>query len=416
MVVSFSFFISFIILLYTWIKFKDVASPPLILAGVWFVMYLILMLNYKDIDNTNFYYSSFVIGLICFIIGFSLMTYNKDIKSKFKSEKKRSNLVFNSVVMKLILMLEIVLTLIYIHNMRSLFSRFFVDNFWHTLSYAKSTGNFTEGIITEYSRNFTIALSIVSSIVYFTNSNKLNREYFLFTTAIALFFSITAGNRGIIFMLIIAITIANIYVNNYSSKKVFLIFAITIMLVMVIFIKMAFMKYTSLKDMPIFEFIALQFKVYFSTSLIAFVQWISTSPLYEYGRNTFRFIFAVLSKLGYDVNVADTVQEFTQVGDNYTNVYTVLHYYAKDFGLIYAFIIEYILGIIYGKLYNNSALTKKINLFSIAMISILYFPLVGQFFDDMYFSRLSTWIQYIFWFGLFCKTPFLIRERKENSE
>lgn len=407
--------LTFIMLLFTWIKFKDVASPPFILSGVWFIMYIILMLNYNEIDNLNFYYSSFAVGLTFFVLGFSLVTYNKKTKIKCAFEKKISEFSYNYLTIKVILIFEIIVAVIYMYSIKGILSTNFVDNIWNTLVYAKSSGDFNESILIKYSRNFTIAVSIFTSMIYFSNSNKRNRRYFILTTIIALAFSITAGNRSVIFMIIISITIANIYINNYSNKIIALVLTTIAIIVLGIFIRMAFVKYTYLKDMPTLEFISLQFRVYFSTSLIAFVQWISMSPLHENGSNTFRFIFAIMNAVGYNVNVVDTVQEFTRVGENNTNVYTVLYYYAKDFGIAFSFLMQFIFGVIYGKLYANAVLMKSKNLFSIAMISVLYFPLIGQFFDDMYLSRLSSWIQYIFWFWLFCKTSFLVKEKKTNN-
>lgn len=157
-----------------------------------------------------------------------------------------------------------------------------------------------------------------------------------------------------------------------------------------------------------------QIRVYFSTSTIAFVEWIKTFNNYFYGINTFRFFVAVLSSIGYDIEVPSVVQEFIWVYGDITNVYTVLHYYAKDFGLVYALIIQLILGMIHGFFYEKSILYRGINPFFIAVQSLLYFPLINQFFDDKYFSILSTWIQLLFWIWLFTRRGFIITDRNKT--
>ena len=146
---------------------------------------------------------------------------------------------------------------------------------------------------------------------------------------------------------------------------------------------------------------------YFSSSTVAFVEYMKSPKDYLYGANTFRFFIAILKSIGFNVNVPELIQEEIQFYGDKTNVYTVLHYYVRDFGIIYAFFIQFVLGIFYGVLYKKAILKGTFSPFYIAVLSIFFFPLINQFFDDKYFSILSSWLQMIFWIWFFTSKSFL---------
>lgn len=401
-----------IILLFTWLKTKNIIAPPFILSAIWLFMYIILLFRRKTIDLNNVYFSSFFIGLLFFVIGFSFAILNKNKRNcNTNSQRNSCNLKFNQFSIKMVIFVEIILFLVLLIKVFNYLSFNFSFNVWQSLRIGRDTGTYNEGFIIEYSRNAVVAFSIVCSLMYFNNQNNQNKKYFFISLIIASLFVFTAGNRGAMFMLILAIFFGNIIINNYSNKKVMLILSVLVLILLVIFIIFAFYKYVYADTSNVWQFIFLQLRIYFSTSTIAFVNWIESSHDYLYGANTFRFFSAILNAIAYDIEVVNTVQDFINVFGDRTNVYTILHYYASDFGLIYAFIIQFILGMIHGFLYKKSVLSKKINLFYIALQSIFYFPLINQFFDDKYFSILSTWIQYIFWFWLFTRKRFVIYEQ-----
>lgn len=114
------------------------------------------------------------------------------------------------------------------------------------------------------------------------------------------------------------------------------------------------------------------------------------------GEMVFRTIFAVLSKIGFDVQVIDLIQPWadTKLGGN---VYTVFMPYYRDFGILG------VVGFMFSFGFVHSWVAKQAtgdNPLAVFVNGILFYALVMQFFQDQYFSLLSQWVQMIFWMSL----------------
>lgn len=398
----------FIILLFSWIKLRDVIAPPFILSSIWLLMYILLMFRSEVDLGSSMYYLVFFVGLCFFVMGFFLVIQNKNKKNFCILKERKSNLAFNKLFINIILLIGIILFMSVLIDATTYIQENFVYNFWQTLRIGKSEGTYNEGDIISYSRNPIIALSIVCSTLYYSNPTSKNRKRFLISIVIALLLVITSGNRGMIFLLVLAVFFNYLIVKNCSNKRSMLYLLLAISIILSIFIATAFLKYVYDDQNDILEFIMKNMRIYFSTSMIAFVEWIEKFDEYLYGANTLRFFYVILNTIGYnDIKISPLIQDFIWVHGDQTNVYTIIQYYAADFGIMYAFIIQIVLGIFYGFLYNKAIMSGKINVFYISLQSILYFPLINQFFDDKYFSILSTWIQLIFWLYFFTRKKFL---------
>lgn len=369
-----------IILFFIWQKSKDILAPPFIIGTIWTIMYMALLLRKETVDLSSIYYSSFVIGLLFFTIGFYFIVRNSKRTISSISGQNPGKIRFNSFNMKIIIFIEIALFLFFLVKVTLYISGNFAYNFWQTLSIGKATGMFTEGLIISYSRNAIIALTIVCSIAYFNNPTKKNKNYFLISFIIALFFTVTGGSRGIIFMLLFGVCFSAIIIKKYGNKKILVILFVLLSIVLTTFIAFAYMKYVYEDQSNTFEFVMKQFRIYFTTSMIAFVRWMETFNYYLYGTNTFRFFIEFLNVIGYNFDVSSTVQDFVIVYGDRTNVFTVLHYYAADYGLTYSFVILTLLGLTHGFLYKKAVVSTTLSPFFIALHSIFYFPLIYQFF------------------------------------
>lgn len=396
---------SFLMMFFSWKKIKDPIAPPFIISAIWLLMYIIMLI--RNVDFYSIYYISFFVGLVFFVIGFYLVVGNKNKNNYYVNREKKSNLIYNPFSIKVLLFVFITIFILYTKDIFSYISANFSYNFWLTLNTGRKTGAFNDSFIFSYSSIAILAFTIVSSIVYFNNPNKRNKKYFYISLILSIFFTVTGGNRGIIFMLVIGVFFSNIIIKNYNNKKTIFILLIAVAIILAIFIVFSFLKYVYEDQSNPFVFIMKQLRIYFSTSTLAFVQWADSNHDYVYGANTFRFLLAILDKIGYKIEVPRIVQEFIWVNGDLTNVYTVLHYYAMDFGLIYAFIIQLLLGMIHGFFYKKAVLFKGSRPFFIGIQSLLYFPLIYQFFDDRYFSIFSIWIQLMFWIWLFSSKLFL---------
>lgn len=399
-----------LILLFVHLTLKDVMSPPFILSGIWLFMYiLLLVLRGGSIDFSSIYYLSFLGALCFFVFGFFLAVVNKNKVNCNILFERKTNLHFKLLYIQIFLLIVFILFFIYFIKVIRFVSQENTFNFWYTLSTGEKTGAFKIPIVIEYSRSAVIALNIVCGIVFFSNPSKRSKHYFFFSGIIALFYVITAGNRGAIFMWILSITFSYLIIKNYENRKLsshLLKLALGLLLV---FIITNFAKYVYYDKSNTFEFSQYMLKHYFASSPIAFVEWMKSAKEHIHGANTFRFFLAIYNSMGGGIDVVPTVQNpitITKLGEE-TNVYTVLQYYASDFGLIYAFFIQLFLGITHGLLYKRALLSDRISPFYIALQSIFYYPLLYQFFSDQYFTLLSSWLQYIFWFWIFTNRALL---------
>lgn len=113
----------------------------------------------------------------------------------------------------------------------------------------------------------------------------------------------------------------------------------------------------------------------------------SDSPL-EWGLNVLRSPLAVLNALGLDATVVPLVKEFVFVPQP-TNVYTVFLPYVQDFGVAGALLAMLLFGAIHTHLFAKA---KTRDPRYVIGYSLSIYPLGMQFFQDQYFSLLTTWV------------------------
>jgi oligosaccharide repeat unit polymerase len=128
---------------------------------------------------------------------------------------------------------------------------------------------------------------------------------------------------------------------------------------------------------------------YMLAALPSFDMHMLSKEHYDLGVNTFRFLFAVLNRIGFEAEVVPTIKEFQGLPFT-SNVYTVYRPYFDDFSIFGAIFIQLFLGLLHGSLYRNMGKGPV----HIMLYSIFLYPLFMQFFHDQYFSVLSMWIQY----------------------
>lgn len=110
-----------------------------------------------------------------------------------------------------------------------------------------------------------------------------------------------------------------------------------------------------------------------------------------FGVNTFRTLLAVAARLGQDVSVPRLVKEFVAIPE-LTNVFTIYRPYFDDFLMLGALVAQLLIGFGHGFIYQRAIRNRP---FFIFLYALSLYPLFMQFFQDQYFSLLSTWIQYI---------------------
>ncbi len=112
----------------------------------------------------------------------------------------------------------------------------------------------------------------------------------------------------------------------------------------------------------------------------------------QFGRHTFRTLFAVLHAVGINVKVAPLVQQFTFVPMP-QNLYTMYLPYVRDFGLLGGVVAQLLFGLLHGFVYRKATAPNP-SAVSVYVFAFTMVPLMAQYTQDQYFSLLSTWFQY----------------------
>ena len=395
----------------SWDIRRDILAPPVVLSAVWVVVYFILYCRSSVIDMTSPYYLSFFASLACFNVGFHLFT---DYKGKRRDYAIKSQYSFRFRKWQVTLIVLVILMLFAVlgQKLYVLLTQHYVINPWQTLTHAKHAEIFTMEGLLSYGQNMIIAFMAVSAAVVMQNPSYRNVRIFVTMFLVTFVFAFAVGNRGSFFLIFISIFFLYLFVNNLSPTKVKRMIILMAIIMLSIFVVTSYWKFVYEDQSDDKLFLLNMFRTYFSLSPIAFVEWINSEHELLMGSNTFRFFFALLSDFGFDFHVEEIKQEYTQILDEKTNVYTVLHYTASDFGLVYALVMQFIIGSVYGILYKKSFLRENGSLFAKVLLALLYFPLINQFFDDKYFSITSTWIQLTFWTCFFVK--FFVRKEEKT--
>ncbi|MFA6304089.1 MAG: O-antigen polymerase [Legionella sp.] len=119
----------------------------------------------------------------------------------------------------------------------------------------------------------------------------------------------------------------------------------------------------------------------------------------EIAAHSFRFVYNLFYKMGLSAEATSLIREVTYVPFP-TNVYTVFDPYFRDFNVIGVLIFGLVSAILHISLYVKAKNTSGPYIF---IYSASLFALIMQFFQDMYISLLSSWIQIVFWYMLFIR-------------
>lgn len=399
-------FVSFaIILLYCT---KDIISPPMILSFAWALPFIWLVAGEGigkggyDIGIIGFY---FFFGVVVFCLGYFLQ--NKRIyRATEKFEITDSRIM--TPLFKLFIILEFVITIIWLFKVYQFVMGHFQYNFWFTYKWNVSMGNFSDGTVIEYLRTAARVFSCITFIQFLThNHHKKDTKWFVLQLCITLILNLLGQGRGGIFSFIIPMGIIFVMMRRKSNFQTIKIGCRVLLLLIIIFVVYANMKtpYESARNTPIMTTL----ENYLCGAVVAFEKWVSVqNKEYGYGIYTFRFLLAIIQALGFNVKVVPMAEEYvTNINGNIGNVYTFYKWYANDFGLIYAMLWQFIVGMIHGYITRKTYRIRSEKWLLIYALS--FYPLVMQFFMDEYITMLSSWIQVFFWIWLILNTKLFYR-------
>ena len=386
---------------------SKVYAPPVVLGLIFLFSYAIINYTYGGLENEYAFYSCFMIAVLFFSIGF----YTTGNKTVISSNKLTFLVKFKKFYFKIFWIIEYLVGIIqFIYMIPILLKN--KGNAWHIIRKEyEGTG------LLDLLNLYIIIFVLTCFCIWLIDNSGVNKKRMLLSIP-AIIPAILSSNRGTWFMLIIAVVFIVFYVKRLSNIKTLIIALISIATILGLFFVSSIWKYSDYIN-SIEEIFRIVSKSYFSTQFVAFrekMEWIKAGHgRLGMGENTFRFFVAIGHSLGFAQEPVDTVQRFMNIYGYNTNVYTGLSYYATDFGMWWAYFIEFILGMIYGYLFKRVFRKQTDWIFGIIALSILMYPLINQFFDDRYFSVLSQWIKQFFFLWIFTRKNVLIIDKGTND-
>ena len=374
---------------------KDILSPPVILTVSWMIPFLWLV-SIEGVGQGGFDINIsalfFVVGLLVFCFGYFLVnrkTYSTIQKIEIV-DKKQITFFF-----KIIIIIELMFTIYFVYDVARFIVTNFQYNFWFTYKWNVSQGNYQDLFIIPYLRTASRVFVCVMFVQLLQKGHyKKDTKWFLLQLIITIVLNVLGKGRGGIFSFVIPLGVIFILMRRKNKADVIKYGSIMIAVLLAVFIIIANLKspYERTESIPVTKTI----ENYLCGSVVAFCDWMKEGNHdYALGAYTFRFFLAILQGLGADVNVVSMVEPYvTNLNDNVGNVYTFYKWYANDFGLVYALIWQFIIGMIHGYITKKTFTLR--NQKWLIWYALSFYPLVMQFFMDEYITMLSAWIQMFF--------------------
>jgi oligosaccharide repeat unit polymerase len=378
-----------VITLFNYFRYGDFLYPPVLQGGVWLLITTMFILNQDMfIRTSNILYFVIMSGVVTFSIGSYLATWEYRVQQRpIKiNDIKLNNAISQIFFWTAIIGLPFFIRKAYFLGTNGQYGNLFI-NLRSAVTGRDDSGGY--GMLV-----YLVTISFLSAwlqlLVYFQSKN--NKIKLLISYAVAIAYAFFSTGRTF-FMLLFMTTYGILLITRKVSFIKSFFYFVLIGLIIFIGIGILLGKGVNLQDNPLDITMKMYdiFKVYFLGSLPAFDSLIRQDFSPELGLNTFRTLFAILSKFIDDVTVLPSIQEFVLVPMP-TNVYTIYQPYYRDFGLFGVLGIQFIFGIWHGFLYKKATIGKPYYIF---LYALFLYPLSMQFFADQYLSLLSMWIQYM---------------------
>lgn len=391
------------ILNFKWMN-KRLMHPAVVFSFLWFFilfLHLVFKLSIlKDLYDVS-PYTLYVIftGTAGFSLGSIIISILKEKREERFGMKQYSPPFWLETVSKriplILVLLVVLLSPIYVFKSYQVFLASNIDNFLIGLRTELTYGDTDLGPI-KYLTSFSYFVLAVQQYNYYRRRDLRSKTYFVTSLIFALFIAVLTTGRGpILWVFSILLGINYLLGRKFSVRSVGL--TVGAFIIIFAFIGVIFQKGGSL-NASLSDNVRESTEVtatYLVASINALDQNLHDNTLPDYsGDHSLRFFKAVGRAFGLFRNqeVAELVQLFVFVPYP-TNVYTIYNTYFSDFGVYYAFFIIALIGLVQTVIYYKAIQTRNIR-YSIYFSMSLY-PLLMSFFQDMYLSLISTWVQII---------------------
>ena len=383
----------------------------------WAFLSILLFGSSFDYDGNSVCNLNLTVGTLLFETGCLIRHKRVICKERLTDYNSVGTYIVNYKTLQIITSLQMIFTLI-------LFLSFFKTILFNYnqnifVSYLSRQGNSVMDSIIGYGRNFTLAIGlcvIIGCRLIDTKDDLRIKRILFLQLCMYIFNTITRLTRNGVLFSALPLFIVYLIVTRQSNRKVMVKLFTAVVVFIAFFCLISVWKYWYMFENGDFLKLLLdQFRVYGSGGIVAFQKtYDSISTSMYYGGNMFRFILAVIDKFLGTSFAPELVQSFTSIGHNIvTNVFTFYYYYTSDFGALFALGIQFVIGVFHGFQYRQMC---KMKMWNIYLYSIFVYPLFMQFFQDQYFSLVSTWIQYLLIGFLILKTDILFRCEKTDEK
>ena len=405
--------------------YKSLIAPPVILSLMWLGVHILnILLNWK---TNELAYSILILPPLMFNLGFFFIKKCKYIFNNTNLEVNdnltiNNNFEINYNLIYVILLINLIYLFSFLFSLLNIMSVSTADSSWLNMSY--SSGKVEMGFF-KYIAPEIYLFSGFCGLLYFMKKTKKLKYIYLCSLLIAFIISFLAGNRTSIFMvLVINLFSILLYMNENNrneennksfkgNKKQLIILLVSLSLFLVIFLIIASQKYVKqYSNSNFIEFLLENIFTYYNLSSAAFVEWFNSDFTHTYGSLTLRPFFALLNKLGMDVQVHEINSGYFDVLGRVTNCGTIAKNYIQDFGIFYMIIMLFIFGMLhsyyYKKSFNGINLYQKIS--AKLICSTFYIGLLFQVLTDQYMIILSMMVNFYIWSMVFPRL--IIRNKK----
>lgn len=370
---------------------KKVLAPTTIVSALWLfcvIAYWIYPHGYSSLKDQFYIGISLWVGFFCF---FALFRQSLSIKERHIGEP-------SALISNIYFIITLISFPLSVWGIFEIVQQYGLSKHLYASLRNIAVGN-VKGLEDGLANNYFATLWLVAYAIELLHFKKtrLSRLLILFFINFSWAFMVMAKMN---FLNLIFTTLAILFFKKIIKPKVIYVS------MAVIFISFTFLQVTRTvganksSDLN-YDF----FSLYVMSSIPAFEKTKPASSEY-FGQSTFRFFYKVGEKLGLtDKTAEDALQPFTNIGKQqatYTNVYTTLYPFYKDFGNWGIIIFGAFTGLFYGYLYKG---LLKNNKPFIVIYAIFTSSLIIQFMSDNTLSKLSFVIQIFvlshlpYWFG-----------------
>ncbi len=366
------------VLLFNIRLFKGLLNPALLNAGVWFVILCIHVFVDHGLYPLSVY--TFFIILLSSIL-FSLGVFVALNRRQIQPSSPGIN-TGTLIVPKLYLLLALFLAYPYWLKAHELAGHSTTGIFLMDLRTALTNPDFggSFGIL-----GYAVPVSFAVTFLFVSDHRvRLRSSLFMSSVMLSTYYAFLSTGRTFFFLLIIS-SVSIVYFRRREQFGVrTIVFAAAALAGVFYTIGSILLKLGSANYLTTLQVVY----IYLLSGLSAFSLKLTAAIDYTMGAHTFRFFFAVLGKLGLGSGPSDLVREFVFVPYP-TNVYSVFWPYYEDLGLVFVFLVQFVLGLFLGHLYLKATSGNRRY---VIFYSLATYPLLLQWFQDQFASLTSTWI------------------------